>query len=290
MNISISILFILFIMYSFFGWCMEVIVCFFDEKKIINRGFLIGPLCPIYGVGVTLIHLLLYRYMDDPLVLFVMAVLVCSILEYFTGYIMEKMFKARWWDYSHKKFNINGRICLDNLVAFGVLGLLVMYVLNPFFINILSKIPYLILHIISIFILVLLICDLVVSFKVISGFKNVAKSMKKDNTDEITKKVRELLLKRGGLYKRLILAFENFQISEMFLRITGQIKETANDIRETAKEALDRLDDKFDQIEKTGKINIKSIEKNAKESSNASSEKNIKSKEIHKKAKKSNRK
>lgn len=289
MNISISILFLLFIIYSFFGWCMEVVVCYFSEKKIINRGFLIGPLCPIYGVGVTLIHFLLYRYMDDPFVLFVMAVLVCSILEYFTGYIMEKMFKARWWDYSHKKFNINGRICLDNLVAFGILGLLVMYVLNPFFIKILSKIPSLILHIISIFLLILLICDLVVSFKVISGFKNVAKSMKKDNTDEITKKVREMLLKRGGLYKRLVLAFENFQISEMLLRITDQIKETANDIKESAKEALDRLDDKFDQIEKTGKINIKSIEKIAKDSSNDYSEKNLKSKSKSKNKKSNNK-
>lgn len=102
--------------------------------------------------------------------------------------------------------------------------------------------------------------------------------MKKDNTDEITKKVRELLLNRGGLYKRLILAFENFQISEMLLRITDQIKETANDIKESAKEALDRLDDKFDQIEKTGKINIKAIEKAAKESSSYTSEKSLKSK------------
>lgn len=239
---TIATSFLLFIIYSFMGWCMEVVVALIDEKKLINRGFLIGPLCPIYGTGVTLINLILKRYMDDPVVLFIMAVLICSILEYFTGYLMEKLFKARWWDYSHKKFHINGRICLDNLVAFGFLGLLVMYIINPFFLSIINKIPSIILYIICIIILIILITDLVISFKVISGFKNVAKSMKKDNTEEITKKVRELLLNRGGLYKRLVMAFKNFQASEYLLRIKTQIKETAQDIKDSTKATLDKID------------------------------------------------
>lgn len=263
---SISKLFLLFIIYSFFGWCMEVVVALICEKKLINRGFLIGPLCPIYGVGVVLINILLYRYMDDPVVLFVMAVLICSILEYFTGYIMEKLFKARWWDYSHKKFNVNGRICLDNLVAFGLLGLLVMYVLNPFFTNIISKLSIITIYVICIILLIIFIVDLIVSFKIISGFKNVAKSMKKDNTEEITNKVRELLLRRGGLYKRLILAFKDFQASEKLLRIRNQLKETANDLRKTAKEAIDKFDDKIDKEPKKFKVkNKKKLEKDNEE-------------------------
>ena len=77
---EISILFILFLIYSFLGWCMEVCVALHDEKKLINRGFLIGPICPIYGVGCLLMIFLLNRYLEDPLVLFVMAVLLCSFL------------------------------------------------------------------------------------------------------------------------------------------------------------------------------------------------------------------
>ena len=125
--------FLLFLFYSFLGWILEMVVCSIADKKVVNRGFLIGPYCPIYGSGCLLIISLLHKYQDDPFTLFIMAVIVCSLLEYFTSYIMEKLFKARWWDYSDRRFNINGRICLDNLVLFGVLGLLIFYVANPFF-------------------------------------------------------------------------------------------------------------------------------------------------------------
>lgn len=233
--IPLSMVFLLFLIYAFLGWCMEVCVALHDEKKLINRGFLIGPICPIYGVGVVLMQILLYRYMDDPVVLFVMAVLVCSFLEYFTGYIMEKLFKARWWDYSHKKFNINGRICLDNLIAFGILGLLVMYVLNPFFIGILKMVNGNILLIFSVIMVTTLIVDLSISFKIISGFKNITKSLKKDNTEEITERVRELLFERGGLYKRLVSAF-NFEASEKYLR------EKIDKVKTSASKAIEILE------------------------------------------------
>lgn len=224
----LSIVFLLFIIYAFLGWCMEVVVALHDEKKLINRGFLIGPICPIYGVGVVLLQILLKRYLDDPLVLFVMAVVVCSFLEYFTGYIMEKLFKARWWDYSHKKFNINGRICLDNLIAFGILALIVMYVTNPFFISLLNKVNVVVLNIFAIILFVLLMVDLGVSFKIINGFKHVTRSIKKDNTEEITKRVREMLLNRGGLYGRLVSAF-NFEMSELYIKeLTTKFKSNIN--------------------------------------------------------------
>lgn len=226
--IPLSMVFLLFVIYAFLGWCMEVCVALHDEKKLINRGFLIGPICPIYGVGVVLMQILLHRYLDDPVVLFVMAVLVCSFLEYFTGYIMEKLFKARWWDYSNKKFNINGRICLDNLIAFGVLALFVMYIGNPFFISILSKLNIVFLNALAVILGILLLVDLCISFKIINGFKHVTNSVKKDNTEEITKRVREMLINRGGLYRRLVSAF-NFETSEMYLKeLTTKVKTNIN--------------------------------------------------------------
>ena len=138
---KLSLLFLLFITYSFIGWCMEVGCKLVELKKFINRGFLIGPYCPIYGWGCILIIILLNKYTNDPLVLFIMAIVICSILEYFTSYFMEKLFKARWWDYSRRKFNINGRICLETMIPFGLLGCLIMYFVNPFFVSIYSKIP-----------------------------------------------------------------------------------------------------------------------------------------------------
>ena len=129
---DIRVYFLLFMIYSVLGWIMEVTCKLIQYKRFINRGFLIGPYCPIYGCGGILITVLLNRYMSDPFVLFVMAILLCGTLEYLTSYFMEKAFKARWWDYSQRKFNINGRICLGTIIPFGILGLFISYVSNPF--------------------------------------------------------------------------------------------------------------------------------------------------------------
>ena len=139
-NVEIYIL--LFFSYSFIGWLMEVIIKLIQYKRLINRGFLIGPYCPIYGWGGILISLLLQKYVDDPLALFLFTIFICSILEYYTSYFMEKLFNARWWDYSSKKFNVNGRICLDTMIPFGLLGMLIMYVINPFLINVYKSIDF----------------------------------------------------------------------------------------------------------------------------------------------------
>ena len=109
---NLQMYFLFFIIYSFLGWIIEVILCSIIEKKIVDRGFLIGPICPIYGCGAVIITLALSSYKDDWIVVFCMAVILAGALEYFTSYAMEKIFHARWWDYSNNKFNINGRICL----------------------------------------------------------------------------------------------------------------------------------------------------------------------------------
>ena len=107
MKYDFRIFFLLFIIYSFSGWFIEVISKLIIDKKFVNRGFLIGPYCPIYGIGCMTMVILLTRYLDDIFTLFIMCILLFSILEYLTSYIMEKLFKARWGDYTHFKFNIN---------------------------------------------------------------------------------------------------------------------------------------------------------------------------------------
>ena len=132
--------FLLYFMYCLFGYILECIFCtIVDKKVVLNRGFLIGPYLPIYGCGAITIIFLLKRYLDDPIALFVMAALVATILEYIASYFMEKIFKARWWDYSEQKFNINGRVCLLNTVLFGIGGLVIMYWINPVFTNFLHS-------------------------------------------------------------------------------------------------------------------------------------------------------
>lgn len=209
---KLSLLFLLFITYSFIGWCMEVGCKLVELKKFINKGFLIGPYCPIYGWGCILIILLLNKYTDDPLVLFIMAIVICSILEYFTSYFMEKLFKARWWDYSRRKFNINGRICLETMIPFGLLGCLIMYFVNPFFVSVYSKIPSNILIIISSVLFTIFLIDNIISYTIMFKMKIPKIKISKDSTEEITEYVRSILAKRSFLYKRLMKAYPNMKI------------------------------------------------------------------------------
>ena len=171
-----------------------------------------GPYCPIYGSGCILIILLLNRYLKDPIVLFVMSMVICSILEYVVSFTLEKLFKARWWDYSDRKFNINGRICLETLIPFGLLGCLLMYVINPFISSLVLKIPSSILNIIAIILFIIFVIDNVISFSIITKIHISTKDIIMDNTEEITKKVREYISKHSRFGKRLMKSFPRLKV------------------------------------------------------------------------------
>ncbi len=204
---TIEIYFLLFISYAFLGWCMEVTCKFIQYKKFINRGFLIGPYCPIYGWGALAITILLKRYMEDPLVLFVMSTIICSIIEYLTSYFMEKKYHARWWDYSNKKFNINGRICLETLIPFGILGVAIMYGTNPILFKLYNQIPQLVINILTAILFIGFILDNIISSNIISSINVEGNKLIKDNTEEITEKIKQVLRQKSWLHRRLINAY-----------------------------------------------------------------------------------
>lgn len=204
---TIEIYFLLFISYAFLGWCMEVTCKFIQYKKFINRGFLIGPYCPIYGWGALAITILLKRYMEDPLVLFVMSTIICSIIEYLTSYFMEKKYHARWWDYSNKKFNINGRICLETLIPFGILGVAIMYGTNPILFKLYNQIPQLVINILTAILFIGFIVDNIISSNIISSINVEENKLIKDNTEEITEKIKQVLRQKSWLHRRLINAY-----------------------------------------------------------------------------------
>jgi len=102
-------------------------------------------------------YFLLNKYQDNLFVLFVLSIFVCSILEYFTSYFMEKIFKTRWWDYTRRKFNLNGRICLETMIPFGILGCLVIRVINPILFSLLNNLTKSYLEFFSIIILIIYI-------------------------------------------------------------------------------------------------------------------------------------
>lgn len=207
---NIKLYFILYIIYSFIGWVIEVIATSKDNKGFVNRGFLIGPYCPIYGTCALLMILILPNQ-ENIFLLFLMSLLICSISEYLTSYVMEKLFKARWWDYSSRRFNLNGRICLKMSLGFGLLGVILVRYVNPFITSYLIKIPNNIVDIIFYILIIIFAIDNIISFKVVLKIKETTKFIKMDNTREITEKVKAIL-GNSFLVKRLLKAFPDFRV------------------------------------------------------------------------------
>lgn len=208
---NIKLLFLSFIFYSLIGWIIEVIDQLYRQKKFINRGFLLGPYCPVHGIGALLMLLLLKDISDNYFILFISSVVICSILEYLTSFILEKIFKARWWDYSDYKFNLNGRICLQNSLFFGLAGVIIIKISQPFIYDIFNNIPSNILNTICIITLIIFCIDLIVSFNVICNFKSLTNDLFKDSTEEISNKVRNTIMKKSIFFKRLINAFPSLK-------------------------------------------------------------------------------
>ena len=132
MSHSLNELIWLFIIYAFLGWCLEVVYATVHTGKFINRGFLNGPYCPIYGFGMIIVLLILEPFKINIPILFVGSVLLTSLLEFITGYVLERIFNQKWWDYTDEPYNLNGYICLGQSLVWGVACVFVIYVVQPF--------------------------------------------------------------------------------------------------------------------------------------------------------------
>lgn len=132
-----------FIIYAFLGWILETVYASLEEGRFINRGFLNGPFCPIYGFGAVLLIVVLRPVMNNLYLLFSGAIILTSGLEYLTGWVLEKVFDHKWWDYSNRRFNLQGRICLRFSIYWGIIAVAMLKLLHPEVIKLLDKTPYL---------------------------------------------------------------------------------------------------------------------------------------------------
>lgn len=130
-GLPLSIAFLYFVVYSFLGWCHETIYCSLKERRLVSRGFLYGPLCPIYGVGVLMMICWFQPFMESPVIFYLVATICMSAWEYFVGWFLETTTHIKYWDYSMYRFNLKGRICLWVCLMWGVLSFLVLYFIHP---------------------------------------------------------------------------------------------------------------------------------------------------------------
>lgn len=180
-----------FIVYSFLGWIMESIFRSFCEKKIINTGFLIGPMCPIYGIG-SIIMITCMGWLQGRVVeLFIISVVILTFWEYIVGVLLEKVFQTKYWDYSEHKFNFQGRICLTNSILWGCLGVGFINIIHPFVWGVISGFDQNVFAWIIYGTTALVIIDTIIS---VIKVKNIKVDLKKveDISEEIKEKLNEI--------------------------------------------------------------------------------------------------
>ena len=223
-----------FFIYSFLGWVCESIYCSCLQKKVINRGFLNGPVCPVYGVGALIIITGLWSYRDSMIAVFVMGVILTSLLEYVTATILEKLFHAKWWDYSKHKFNINGKVCLLNSTMFGFMSLFVIEVLHPFVIDVLSKMNSLVLFVFLILAMMSMIGDLVVTAKALNSLTV--------RVDSLTSIVDDM--------KKIHAKFKLYEDEEFTRKLRISPEEVAQKLKSMSEKYGDlRVQEKIDEIQ-----------------------------------------
>ena len=221
------ILFLMFFFYSVLGYFIEILACFAETKKLtISRGYLVGPYIPLFGFGAIIMVSFLSKYSNDIVILFVLSMVICCLVEYLTGLLLEKVFKLRWWDYSHKKFNINGRVCLENGILFGIGGVIMTKYFNPLLVGFLKSFNENTIIILGSLLFIIVILDAVLSTFIISKLKiKLSKLLGKDATEVIKKQVALSLKNYNIFYERILRAFPHVNLNTNIIKIREYMQE-----------------------------------------------------------------
>ena len=215
-----------FFIYSFAGWCIEVCCAAIQKRKFVNRGFVNGPLCPIYGSGAVLFAVFLPELKEAPFFLFLAGAILASILEFTTGALLEKLFHRKWWDYSNIRWNYEGYVCLPFSLGWGVCAVVLNMFLNPLLVKLLRIMPKLLMVIIMIALTVALVLDTVGTTLAIRGLqkKQVQLAEFTEGVSQVSKLLENAITRR--IQKRMDKAFPMLEIPKIKRQKRTKEKET----------------------------------------------------------------
>ncbi|MDY3118057.1 MAG: hypothetical protein SOW18_00800 [Peptoniphilus sp.] len=238
----------LFFIYSFAGWVVEVFLKYRQYKRFINRGFLIGPYCPIYGIGAIVITVgdgLLSPWETSFAMRFLVSFVLCGLLEYTAGYLLEKYFHARWWDYSQKPMNLHGRVWIGNLILFGIGGAFLLEVSNPRLLALAARLEPRFFAAILMAVSILFAFDGILSYFIMNLLKQGVEESRADKSEEIAAEVRYLLENRSVFHKRILDAYPEltFRTEKVKARLE-RIRKEGEAIRLLAEEKVEALEEK----------------------------------------------
>ena len=240
---------LVFFLYCFLGWCFESTVVSVQQRHFVNRGFLRGPMLPIYGFGATiLLHVSLPLY-NRPVALFFASMVAATAFEYVVGVIMEKLFKVKYWDYSEHRFQFQGRICLQSSLCWGFLGLILARVIHPPVEWIVAGLPFAALVIVDILLTAAFASDVAVSVRTALDLARLLEEL-----DELRAQGAEL---RQQLSESALVRLTN---------LSYRVDEARGELSEKVADAKERLDDvraqtggAYDQMAETAKVRLTNL-------------------------------
>ncbi|RHR06718.1 hypothetical protein DWX58_12220 [Pseudoflavonifractor sp. AF19-9AC] len=227
----------IFFAYAFLGWCTEVSFAALVSGKFVNRGFLNGPVCPIYGFGVVIVLAFLEPLRHNLLLLFLGSVLLTSALEWVTGFALEKIFHQRWWDYSNEPFNLGGYICLRFSIAWGLACLFVVKILHPSILLAIRLIPK------PVGIALLVILSLIMAVDLVATVRTIAKINRSlGQIDELAAKIKSASNEFGEN-----LADKVLDVAEKSADFREELADRSEDFRENLADLKEDLTDHWEE-------------------------------------------
>ncbi len=235
--IHLSYVFMLFLAYSLVGWIWETSYCSIKAGHFINRGFLRGPLCPVYGFGGMLIMYLLQPWIHTWIPLFLASMAIVSLLEYFTGWLLETLFHTRWWDYSDRKFNLHGRIFLGGAICFGVMGTLIAHFLHPWLESRILSIPLAAARIVAWVLFAAFMVDLVTTVQGLVDFTLYQTRLK-----EFTESLKDRFEGEEWIEEK------EQSLSQLFQKVRERVREDRSKANQRLLERLEALSQRQDKM------------------------------------------
>ena len=240
---------LIFYLYCFLGWCFESTVVSVQQRHFVNRGFLRGPMLPIYGFGATiLLHVSLPLY-NRPAALFLASMAAATVFEYAVGVIMEKLFKVKYWDYSEHRFQFQGRICLQSSLCWGFLGLILARVIHPPVEWIVAGLPFVLLIVVDILFTAAFAGDVAVSVRTALDLAKLLEEL-----DELRAQGAQL---RQELSESALVRLTN--LSYRVDEARGEFAERMDDAREKLGDMRESAGDAYDQLTETAKVQLTNL-------------------------------
>ena len=245
-----------FFVYGFLGWCTEVAFAACKERKFVNRGFLNGPICPIYGIGVGIVVQFLTPYKENLVLLYIASVVMVTALEWVTGFILEKIFHNKWWDYSKMPLNLNGYVCLLFSLIWGVACVLIVDFIHPLIHKVLSWIPFPVGMTLIVVLSIVMFVDLYVTASTILKMNKHLEKTKEIAADlhrisdelgeSIYQEVVEVLERKDGWKLKVQEASGDFK--DKIQGASGGVKDKIQGVSDEAMEKIADLKKKYKEI------------------------------------------